>query len=96
MLIVRSGVWLYDGSVETPVDIVAFEFDWWHRLAADDAPEQDEPKPVGPDGLLYYVRFKHAGDAAVPTWVDSAGHDTVDEAMRTAATKAPSPIVWGA
>ncbi len=98
VLIVRSGVWLYDGSVESPVDIVAFDFDWWHQLAVDDgtAEPDEQPQPVGPDGLLYYVRFKHAGQATTPTWVDSGGHTTVDQAMRTAETNAPSSIEWSA
>ena len=98
VLIVRSGVWLYDESVESPVDIVGFDFDWWYQFAVDDGSlEPDEqPQPLGRDGLLYYVRFRRAGDPTTPTWVDSGGHAMVEEAMRTAEANAPSPIKWSA
>jgi hypothetical protein len=77
--VVRWGRCLYDNAVEKPVDIVSFDFDWWYELGkADGALEPDEePQPVGPDGVLYYVRFTHAGQAATPTWVDSGGHATM-------------------
>lgn len=26
--IVKSGTWLYDGTVEKPVDIIALDYDW--------------------------------------------------------------------
>jgi hypothetical protein len=35
--IVKKGTWLYDRSIEKPVDNIALEYDWWHELAkADD------------------------------------------------------------
>ena len=96
--IVRSGEWLYDGSVRMPVDVVALDFDWSFELcrADDEHDEYEEPQPLGADGLLYYVRFQRAGQTATPTWVDSQAHTTVDEAMATAQAKAPSPISWSA
>lgn len=96
MRIVRSGMWLYDGSVEKPVDVVAFDFDWWHEFARADGSLEagDEARPLGPDGFLYYVRFRRAGDLGTPTWVDSYGHDTAEAAMDAAAQKAPTQIVW--
>ena len=50
--IVRTGTWLYDGTVEKPVDIIALEYDWWYSLASKDGQLDDdvEPNPLGPDG----------------------------------------------
>lgn len=96
MKIVRTGRWLYDDSVEQPVDIVGLDVDFWYEIArADDALDPDEsPTPLGTDGLLYYVRFRHAGEESTPTWVDSGGHPTVDGAVHEAEAKVPSPIRW--
>ena len=93
---VREGVWIYDGSVAQPVDIVALDFDFWFTIAeADGALEADEaPQAFGPDGWLYYHRFTRAGDRSEPTWVDSPGYATIDEAVVSAEARVPSPIVW--
>ena len=94
--IVRSGEWLYDDSVEKPVHIVALDFDFWHEVGrADDALEEGEtPRPLGPDGCLYYVRFAHAGDRSTPTWVDSSGDTSLEAAMASAQGKMPTTITW--
>lgn len=96
MKIVRSGTWMYDGTVEQPVDIVSLDSDWWYELAAaEDSLDADEhPRPMGPDGVLYYVRFRKAGSPDTPTWVDSIGHADVADAVQTAEANAPSPIRW--
>ena len=94
--IVRSGAWLYDHSVLQPVDIVALDCDvWWEIDAADGHLEEgDEPTPMGAEGFLYYVRFRQAGAEEEPTWVDSAGYQTVEAAMAAAEARAPSSISW--
>ena len=96
MRIVKSGRWLYDSSVEKPVDIVALDFDYHYEIAhADgtlDAGEQ--PQPMGEDGVLYYVRFRSAGDKRTPTMVDSRGLAALSEAIAIAEQQAPSPIRW--
>ncbi|RZS43538.1 hypothetical protein EV193_102518 [Herbihabitans rhizosphaerae] len=95
-MIVRSGSWVYAEEVARPVDIVGLPYDFWYELArADDQLEPGETaQPLGEDGLLYYVRFRHAGETVPRTWPDSAGYDTIDAAMRSAETRAPSPITW--
>jgi hypothetical protein len=77
--------------------LIALEFDWWHELAkADGALEDDEQsQPLGADGCLYYVRFRHAGEETTPTWPDSAGFDTIEGAMHAAEGKTPTAIAWG-
>ena len=94
--IIRSGTWLYDGSVDRPVDVIALEFDWWYELARADGQleEGEEPASVGPDGCLYYARFQHAGTSVSPTTVDSPGFETLDEAMSAAQAKVAGPIKW--
>ena len=46
------------------------------------------------DGLLYYVRFKHAGELTTPTWPDSAGYSTIKSAMKAAEERTPGAITW--
>lgn len=94
--IVRTGRWLYDGTVEQPVDIVAFDHDWWYELAKADGTLEDGEvaKPLGRDGVLYYARFQRAGEDQEPTWVDSDGYKTCEEAMQAAQEKVASPITW--
>ncbi len=94
--IIRTGTWRYDDAVEKSVDVIALEFDWWHRLAeADGLLERGEvPMQLGPEGCLYYVRFKHALDESEPTWVESPGHKLLHEAMREAEEKVGGAIQW--
>ena len=96
MRVVRSGTWKYDGSVDKPVDIVSFDFDWWYELAATEGSlgAAERPRALGPDGVLYYVRFRKAGSLETPTWLDSEGHADLDEAVSAAEATAPSPIRW--
>lgn len=44
--------------------------------------------------MLYYVRFRHAGEPVGRTWPDSAGFATVDEAKRHAGERVSSSITW--
>ena len=92
----RSGTWLYDDAVPKPVDVVGLDFDFWYEIGrADDQLEPDEmPQPLNADGVLYYVRFRSAGDESLPTWVDSPGFDTIEAAVAEAQAKAPAPIEW--
>lgn len=94
--IVKTGTWLYDGSVQTPVDIIALDYDWWYSLTeADGLLDPDEqPEAMGPDGCLYYVRFRKALQLAESTWIDSPGHATLAEAMRYAESIIVGGITW--
>ncbi|CAM4298926.1 MULTISPECIES: hypothetical protein [Alteromonadales] len=94
--IVESGIWFYANSIEKPVDIISLNYDWWFELAkADDQLEPDEkPEPLNQLGVLYYVRFKHATESDEPTWPDSVGCQTIEEAKKIAQSKSPSQIVW--
>ncbi|GLI28254.1 hypothetical protein ARHIZOSPH14_24960 [Agromyces rhizosphaerae] len=96
MQIVRSGHWLYANAVMQPVDIVGLPFDFWFELAkADGQLEADEESsPLGEGGLLYYVRFRHAGDSTEPTWPDSVGYSTIEAAMRAARNSVAAVIHW--
>lgn len=94
--IVLTGTWLYDGTAETPVDIVALDYDWWYALAEADGQlhEGEKPMPLGPDGRLYYVRFQRALEPSEPTWVDSFGHLDLTSAVSAAEEKIRDPIHW--
>jgi hypothetical protein len=96
--IAASGTWVYDGSVRQPVDVVALPFDFWYEIArADGDTGPDEiPAEMGPDGVLYYVRFRMAGNADEPTWVDSGGQATLAEAKAVAERRLQSDITWSA
>ena len=97
VIIARSGRWLYADVVEKPVDIVGLPYDFWYEMAkADEQLERDEnPRPLNEDGLLFYVRFRHAGETSTPTWPDSGAYETIDGAMRAAEATAPTTIRWG-
>ncbi len=94
--IVRIGSWLYGGTVSTPVDIVALDYDWWYKLGeADGALEPGEtPKPLGQGGFLYYARFRRALETSEPTWPDSPGYSTIAEAVAHAESKVTGGITW--
>jgi hypothetical protein len=94
--IVCTGKWLYDGTVEKPVDIIALEYDWWYSLAYEDNQLEDgeEPTPIGPDGCLYYARFQRALDTSESTWVDSPGYQQLSDAMAAAENKVVGEIQW--
>lgn len=88
------GRWLYDGLVEMPVDIISLPYDFWYEIGkADDRLEPGETPRLNSDGVLFYVRFRHAGDARNP-WPDSLGSQTVEAAMRSAEDTAPTKIDW--
>ena len=94
--IVKIGTWLYGGTVETPVDIISLDCDWDYELdkAEGQLAAGDEPTPMGPDGCLYYVRFQHALSPTTPTWPDSIGFATVEEAMSCAESKVMGGVRW--
>ncbi|TYT26470.1 hypothetical protein FZO89_09490 [Luteimonas viscosa] len=94
--IIRVGSWLYGGSVDTPVDIVALDYDYWYKLGeADCALEPGEtPEPLGQGGFLYYARFRHALETSEPTWPDSPGYSTIAQAVAHAESKVTGGIVW--
>jgi|SRR5690606_284712 len=94
--ILKIGTWLYDGTTERPVDIVGLPYDWWFSLAeADDMLEPgEEPMPLNKEGLLYYVRFRCAGEATEPTWVDSGGYQDISGAIEEAESKVIGRIQW--
>lgn len=97
MEIVRSGRWQYGDDVDKPVDIVALTYDFWFELAeADEQLDPGEiPTQLGAEGVLFYVRFRHAGEASTPTWPDSGGLPTLDAAMTAAEERiAPTTIIW--
>ena len=96
--IVAKGTWLYGGTVDTPVDVVALDYDWWHCLDEADAQLEpgQEPTPTGPDGCLYYVRFKWALELSEPTWPDSSGYPQLQDAMQYAESKVVGGIRWEA
>jgi hypothetical protein len=78
------------------VDVIGLDYDYWYELAkADDRLEQGEqPEALSSEGLLYYARFRHAGEQSEPTSVDSIGRSTIDVAMRDAEEAAPGAITW--
>jgi hypothetical protein len=95
MNIVKTGTWLYDGSAEMPVDIVGLEYDWYYEIdKVDDLLEEDDqPIPLGEEGLLYHVRFQRAGDTE-SLWIDGGCYQRLEDAMKAAQERTPSPIKW--
>jgi len=93
--IVRTGKWLYDGSVSKTVYIIEAKYSFFDNV------DEDEIGDLGPgkqpelhgDGLCYYVYFrKPTPELAVPA--DSPGFSTIQEASEHAESRAPTPIEW--
>ena len=93
--IVQKGTWIYSESVEMPVDIVGLEYDWYYELDRTDGllDEGEEPEPLGPEGLLYHVRFQKAGEEELG-WVDGGCYQTIDDAIKAAESKITGIIHW--
>jgi hypothetical protein len=96
--IVARGTWLYGGSVETPVDVVALDYNWDHELHRADGHSDfpELPEPLNDEGFLYYARFQHALETSEPTWPDSPACQTIEEAKRHAERKVAGGIKWSA
>ena len=96
--IVPKGIRLYGGSVETPLYVVALDYDWYYNLAKEDGQLEpgELPSPLGPEGWLYYARFRNALQSTEPTSPDSPGFATVHEAMQHAEQKVAGGIRWDA
>ena len=86
--VVAEGVWIYGGTAEMPVAVISLEYDFWYEMAkADEQLEPDEePTPLGPEGVLYYSCF---------TSVNSGGYPTIIQAKGDAQTRVQVPIAWG-
>ncbi|WP_157719884.1 hypothetical protein [Microlunatus sagamiharensis] len=96
MIVVRRGWWLYDGLVELPVDVVGLTYDHDFAVFEEDGTLEPDDKPLEPDadGLIYYVRFRRAGELTAPWSFDWAGTPDLTAAMRIAQDLAPTPIRW--
>ena len=96
MKIIRSGIWLYDSTVEKPVDVIALDYDWWYAMAAEEGGLEpgEEPGPFDDAGLIYYVRFRYAGQTDQAHWVDSGGFTTIADAVNEAESKVRGTIKW--
>ena len=96
MKIVRRGRWLYEDLVYKPVDVVSLNYDFWHELGKADGQLESEvePRPLNKRGVLYYYRFRRAGETTTPTWPDSSGFKEIEQAMLAAQERAPSAIEW--
>lgn len=64
--VVAEGTWIYGVSAEMPVAVISLQYDFWYELAKSDEQLEpgEEPRPLGPDGVIYYSCF---------TKVDSGG-----------------------
>ena len=73
---VAEGRWKYDGAVDEPVRVVGLPHDYWYSLGeADDQLEPDEePEPLGPEGLLYYVVFAQIEGPGFPSVLQAKGY----------------------
>jgi hypothetical protein len=97
LTIIRTGHWLYGGSVPMPVDIIGLDYDWYYESSSKGAgilEDDDRPIPLDSSGLIYYARFRKAGETAEPTWVDTVGDATPEDAMLAAESKIPAGIIW--
>ena len=92
--VVRSGSWLYDGSVVSPVHLIQTDYDFWYETTrADGTLEPGEHPELNPEGHLYYVCFREVPSSS-PLWVDSEGFPSLGLAEAHAQSKVAGPITW--
>ena len=87
------GVWLYDSSLPTPVEVVRLDYDFWYSIADGDGTLEPGEKPsLNQDGHLFYLRLRPAAGAGF--WPDSPGFSSLEEAKLSAEARVPGPITW--
>lgn len=92
--VVRSGTWLYDGTVKRPIYIVELDYDFWFEMCKGDGFLEPGEKPeLNADGFLYYVCFWKVPKKP-PIQVDSVGHDSIHQTSEYAQSKVPTQISW--
>lgn len=66
---VAEGRWHYDAGHDKPVRVIGLDYDYWYAVGeADERLEADEePKPLGEEGLLYYPFFTEIDGPGFPT-----------------------------
>ena len=84
---VAIGLWHYDEGHEKPVRIIGLPFDYWYAVGeANGHLEPDEqPEPLGDEGVLYYPYFAEIAGPGFPTLLQAKGY---------AQSKVRSPIRW--
>lgn len=90
MKVVARGVWLYDSSVPTPVEVevVRLDYDFWYSLGEADGTLGPDEKPcLNEDGHLFYLRLRPT--AGADFWPDSAGFSSLEEAKLSAEARVP-------
>lgn len=79
--VVRRGKWLYDGTVEMPLEIVAQNWDYYY----EDGYEESPPS-LNDSGEAYYVMY--GGPMPSRTCLSLA------EAIKPAHELLPPPVAW--
>lgn len=93
-VVLKTGSWIYDGVVVGRVRILRMKAE--HSNIADldeDDDEQEEP-PTDVEGYFYVAEFSLLALGPSNSGSRSWGHATVEEAIRYAEEKLPSPISW--
>ncbi len=85
---ITGGSWLYAGSAPSRVEILGRSYDRQYAMAeADEQLEPGEtPTPLGPEGLLYSVRY--SGNA------EDGLFQTIQEAKGWADAQPWGPVTW--
>ena len=81
------GQWHYAEGHEEAVRIIGLHYDYWYAVAeADGQLDPDEqPQPLGDEGLLYYAHFAQIAGSGFPTVIQAKGY---------AQSMVRSPIRW--
>ena len=94
--IVKVGTYRNGLLSRANVDIIALDYDWWHSLAEADnqLDPGEEPMPLNSQGCIYYGRIRQALQNEEPTWPDTFGHATVEDAMRAIEINIGKTVRW--
>jgi hypothetical protein len=91
---VTEGAFLYDGTVPTPIAIIAKDHDASYALAEAEGwlEPGEQPTPVGPDGVLYYQKGEitpHQTLAEAKAWIEAKGYGDIEWARPS-----PNAFSW--
>ncbi len=85
--VVLRGIWLYDGTLPAPIEVIARNFDSSYDPDDEDYPDW-RPTLLGAEGVLYFLHF--------PSGPSSAGgaFRSLRELKAWAAQQPWAPVAW--
>jgi hypothetical protein len=94
--IIKTGTYRTGLLSRADADIISLDYDWWYSLAETDnqLEPDDAPIPLNAQGVIYYGRLKQALQPNEPTWPDTFGHASIEDAVQAIELKIGKEVRW--